>query len=364
MSFVGSIWGPGDILGNVAGRIRKLEGIESVTVDKVGTIVAVANTGGIDRRLRQEALALGQNAMVPVRVFYRMPDGKVIGEDEFSTESYRCRRCDESATKKLVCTRGFAPVCDEHEHTIKRSLLMQGFHLESVVNLEAIEDFYTRVYVKGFAGDKVDAPPEEVAGSPNPEGAKKLQRVRGSSRGRPVVAWKYGEMELRNGSTVKFKSDNCLNWKGGQTMNVKKGSVGHVYELSTKNPIAYLQVGEHSGVQLPIHAIGHLYDVMVSERKEEPPKAPSLSYQRLMNTVGFSSEMPQHDTPHNHPTRDRRRTRRVGAHASGNATTSESKKAGEEDFLLPPDKKNPGRPQDPIFRGMARGRKKIILQRK
>lgn len=357
MSFVGSIWGPGDILGNVAGRIRKLEGIESVTVDKVGTIIAVVNTGGINRRLRQEALALGKNAMVPVRVFYRMPDGKVIGEADFSDETYRCRYCPEDATKKIVCSRGFAPVCDEHEDKAKKTLLMQGYHVEAVISLEAIEDYYTRVYVKGFAGDKLDAPPEDVAGSPNPEGAKKLQRVRGSSRGRPVVAWKYGDMELRSGSTVKFKSDTCLNWKGGQTMNVKKGSIGHVYELSTKNPIAYLQIGEYSGVQLPIHAIGHLFDVMVSETKEEVPKPPSLGYQRLMNTIGFSSELPQHDTPKNHPTRDRRRTRRVGSHQSSGGTTSEAKDADDEDFILPPD-------EDPRFKKTRRGGKKIILQRK
>ncbi len=357
MSFVGSIWGPGDILGNVAGRIRKLEGIESATVDKVGTIIAVLNTGGIDRRLRQEALALGQNAMVPVRVFYRMPDGQVIGEDEFSEETYQCRYCAEEATKKIICSRGFAPTCDEHEGAAKKTLLMQGYHVEGVVNLEAIEDYYTRVYVKGFAGDKSDAPPEEVAGAPNPEGAKKLQRIRGDSRGRPVVAWKYGDMELRNGSTVKFKSDTCLNWKSGKTMNVRKGSVGHVYELSTKNPVAYLQIGEYSGVQLPIHAIGHLFDVMVSEAEEEKPKAPSLGYQRLMNTIGFASELPQHDTPTNHPTRDRRRTRRVGAHQSSGISTAEAKSVDDEDFLLPKD-------EDPRFKKARGGGKKIILQRK
>lgn len=359
MDFVGSMWGSGDILGNVAGRIRRLEGIESVEVDKVGTIVVITNTGGIDRQLRQEALALGMNAMVPVRVFYRMPDGKTIGEDDFCTESYSCRRCDEAATMKLVCSRGFAPVCNEHEGFVRKSLLMQGYHLHSVVSLEAIEDYYTRVYVNNFAGDKVEAPPEEV--SIDPEGAKKLQRIRGNGRGRPIVAWKYGDMEIRCGSTVKFKSDTCLNWKGGKTMNVRKGSVGHVYELSTKSPLAYIQIGEYSGVQLPIHAIGHLFDVMVSEAKEETPKAPKLGYQRLMNTIGFSSEIPQHDTPNNHPTRDRRLTRRVGAHQSSGATTSEAKKAGDEDFLLPPDKKNPDRPEDPIF---GKGRKKIILQRK
>jgi len=363
MSFVGNIWGPGDILGHVSGRIRKLEGIESCGPDKSGTIVAVANTGGIDRRLRQEVLALGMNAMMPVRVFYRMPDGRLIGEEDFSNEKYNCRHCSESATKKIICSRGFAPTCDEHEETITRSLSVQGYHVESVVNLEAIEDYYTRIYVNNFAGDKVEAPPEEVA--LEPEGAKKLQRVRGGSRGRPVVAWKYGDMEIRCGSTVKFKSDTCLNWKSGQTMNIKKGCVGHVYELSSKNPIAYLQVGEFSGVQLPIHAIGHLFDVMVSERKEEVPKKGTLDYQRLINTIGFGhDELPQHDTANNHPTRDRRRTKRVGAHQSSGVTTNEGRDKDEEDFLLPPDKNNPGRPEDPVFKGKGGGRKKIILQRR
>jgi hypothetical protein len=362
MDFIGNIYGPGDVLGNVAGRIRRLEGIESAAPDKNGTIVAVANTGGIDRGLRQEALALGKRAMVPVRVFYRMPDGRMIGEEDFSNEDHQCRHCVESATKKLVCSRGFAPTCDEHESTARKTLLMQGYHLESIVNLEAIEDFYTRVYVDGFAGDKVEAPPEEVA--VEPEGAKKLQRIRSNGPGNPVVGYKIGNMECGCGSTVKFKKGTTLNWTGGKTMNVKKGAVGHVYEMSAKHPLGYLQIGQYSGVQLPMHAIGHLFDVMVSEAKEKLPEYPTLDYQRLVNTIGFGHVMPQQDTPNNHPTRDRRRTRRVGAHQSAGTQTSEAKSREEEDFLLPPDKNNPERPEDPIFKGSNKGRRKIILQRK
>ena len=362
MDFIGNIYGPGDTLGYVAKRIQSLEGIESTSVSKCGTVVAIANTGGIDRDLRQEALALGKNAMVPVRVFYKMPDGRVIGEEEFSGEKYRCRECNEAATKKLVCSRGFAPTCDQHEANLKETLLMRGYHIEEVVNLEAIEDFYTRVYVNGFAGDKVEAPPEEVA--VEPEGAKRLQRIRSNGPGNPVVAWKFGDVECRCGSTVKFKKGTTLNWTDGKTMNVKKGAIGHVYEMSSKHPLGYLQIGQYSGVQLPMHAIGHLFDVMVSEAKEKLPEYPTLDYQRLVNTIGFGHEMPQQDTPNNHPTRDRRRTRRAGAHQSAGIQASESKSREEEDFLLPPDKNNPERPEDPIFKGANKGRRKIILQRK
>src|SRR4051812_35996388 len=138
----------------VAQLISRIRGVESADATDYGTVQAVIS-GGINRSLREQILDVGRDTFVPIQVFYRMPDGRVIGED--STDA-----------KKV----------------------------------EWVDDFYSTLHVPGFLGTDSSAPPEEV--SKDPKGALKLRRVRASTRGKPVVAWRYGNAEVRAGSQIKF----------------------------------------------------------------------------------------------------------------------------------------------------------------
>lgn len=219
-------------------KIARLGGIESVGVGKDGAINAIIS-GGIDRRLREEVLDIGRRAMVPVRVFYRMPDGNVIGED--------------------------------------------------------VGDYYKTITIPGFATATSDAPPEEVAAEP--KGALKLKRIRKNSRGRPVVGWKVGDKEIRRGTEIEFKNPASLQWTLGRTLTVKPGAKAVVADLASRRPLVYLTIGGYESVELPVHTLGHIFDLPKkpkNESKEHKQDNKSLGYMapdimKLVNAVGFGS---------------------------------------------------------------------------
>jgi hypothetical protein len=223
----------------IAKKIARVPGVELSAIVRDGAIDVVLE-GGYNRPLRAHVLSIGQRAMVPVRVYYRMPDGRAIGEGAAVEE-------------------------------------FEGNSLQS----EAIEDYYTRIHVAGFAGAPPLAPPDEVAGdaygdkdvpkddkSRDQSGQLKLQRIRGTTRGRPVIGWAYGDHTVKQGCRVKFKKAAVLQWTMGRTLNVKAGAKGTVTSLASKRPIAYLSMGGESQIELPIHAVGHVYDVMVDPKLE------------------------------------------------------------------------------------------------
>jgi len=255
----------------VARKIARIEGVEQSFVCRDGAVDAIIE-GGYNRDLRAHLLGIGQRAMVPVRVFYRMEDGRAIGESEAR------------------------PAVDE-----------------------AVEDFYTPIKVAGFAGEPAQAPPDAVAGdaygdtdvAKNKEardkwGQLKLQRLRGNTRGRPVIGWKYGDQTLRKGTKVKFKKPACLQWTKGRTFNAKAGAKGTVHALSSKRPLVYLSMGGADQIEIPVHAVGHVYDVMAdhqlessqyTEKRLSSKLSPEL--QRLVMTVGFGRPPGSNDTKKN-----------------------------------------------------------------
>ena len=257
---------------HVAKKIARIEGVEQVGIARDGAIDAIIE-GGYNRPLRAHILDVGRRAMVPVRVFYRMEDGRAIGESEAHQE----------------------------------------------LQAEALEDYYTPIRVAGFAGEPATDPPEEIAGDSygtvdvakktndrDSYGQLKLQRIRGNGRGRPVIGWRYGSKELRQGSKVKFKNHACLQWTMGRTMKVKSGTQAMVKSLSSRRPLVYLSIGGHEQIELPVHAIGHVYDVMSDPKMEsaqysETPMSSALSpeLKRLVMTIGFGRVPGADDTAGN-----------------------------------------------------------------
>lgn len=259
---------------HVAKKIALIPGVAETYIGWDCAVDAVLEMA-FDRVTRQRVLDVGKAALVPVRVFYKMPDGEVIGESE---------------AKKY----------------------------------ESIDDFYTNIHVAGFAGDTKASSPDEIAGDAYGDksvsrtsderdkgGQLKLSRIRASSRGRPVVGWKYGEKSVRKGDKVKFNKPCCLQWTMGRTVNVQPGATGTVSQLSSRRPIAYLNLGNNEKVELPIHAVGHVYDVMVDPslesrriaRKPLAERRSSMSPQmkRLVMTIGFGRPPGGDDTPTNSP---------------------------------------------------------------
>jgi hypothetical protein len=245
---------------HVARKIARLPGVEASYIGRDGAIDAVLETA-FDRPLRQHVIQMGMRAMVPVRVFYRMPDGNIVGEERKGSK------------------------------------------------VESIEDFYTNIHVAGFAGSDSSAPPEAIAGDAygdrdvgkekdtrDDQGQLKLVRIRSETRGRQVLGWRYGKNAVRTGDKVKFKEPCVLQWTMGRTVKVGTGMSGKVSQVASKSPMAYLSIGGHDGIELPIHAVGHIYDVMVDpalESKSRPvdrtPADLNLPPQiaRLVMTVGF-----------------------------------------------------------------------------
>jgi hypothetical protein len=77
--------------------------------------------------------------------------------------------------------------------------------------------------------------------------------------------------------------------------------------MSSRRPVAYLSLGGNEKVELPIHAAGHVYDVMVDPRMESVQQEAvnnKLGYmtpelKRLVMAVGFGRPPGIDDTPTN-----------------------------------------------------------------
>lgn len=240
-------------------RISLMAGVITSEVTDLGVIKVVVE--GQDRELRSRILDLGKRAMLPIHVFYKMPDGAIVGEHN-----------------------------------------------------EWVQDYYKPIHVQGFAGSAVEAPPEEVA--KEVKGALKLRRVRSKRRGRPVVAWRLGDQELRAGSSVKFSKETALQWNMGKTLTVKPGATATVGELSTRRPIVFVKIGEYDGVELPVHMMNHSYTVngvkleSIDEVKKKVKAGPPdhtddtmmpSQINRLMNAIGFGRNPDFDNVPVNQP---------------------------------------------------------------
>jgi hypothetical protein len=125
---------------------------------------------------------------------------------------------------------------------------------------EWVDEFYEPVKVPGFFGTDSGAPPEKVV--KDVAGSQLLTRVRASTRGKPVIAWRYDDMEVKRGSIIKFKKETSLQWTMGRMLSVKPGSMATVDELSSRRPIAFIRIGEFDNVELPIHMMSHFFDIM------------------------------------------------------------------------------------------------------
>lgn len=251
----------------VAQKIARVPGVELSAIARDGAVDAVIE-GGYNRPLREQLLRIGHRSLVPVRVFYRMSDGRAIGESEARS----------------------------HE--------------------ESIEDFYTDVHVSGFVGSRKQPDPATSAGDAYGDwsskdekerddyGQLKLCRLRTRGRGRPVVGWKYGKKGIRKGDKVKFSKAASLRWTMGRTVKVRPGATGYVSDVSTSQPILYLQMGNREQVEVPVHAIGHIYDVMLTpslEHKDELQERSGIpnEIRRLVMAVGFGRAPGDGDTPTN-----------------------------------------------------------------
>jgi hypothetical protein len=291
---------------HVARKIARVPGVEASFIGKDGAVDAVLETA-FDRPLRQHVIQLGMRAMVPVRVFYRMPDGNIVGEERKGEK------------------------------------------------IEAIEDFYTNIHVAGFAGSDPSAPPEAIAGDAYGDkvgkekddrddyGQLKLVRIRSASRGRQVLGWRYGKSTVRVGDKVKFKEPCVLQWTMGRTVKVGAGMSGAVSQVSSKSPMAYLSIGGHDGIELPVHAVGHVYDVMIDPALESknPGKARDvmpkdvlhpLNIARKTMTVGFGR-------PHAEPWVTAKNGPNFKSQDTGPDWTLPSSKESEEDMVVPPSAK-------------------------
>lgn len=202
----------------VCRKISKLEGVEWAGISDLGAIQVVL-AGGLTsdtRHLREDILDIGSRAMCAVQVFYRMPDGNIIGE--------------------------------ESKDPIKQ---------------EWVDDFYKPLIVPGFLGTTSEAPPEEV--SKEIKGAMKLRRVRASTRGQPVVAWRLGTQEVRAGTHIKFNKETALQWTMNRSLTVRPGAMAKVDHLSSRRPIAFVRIGDYNDIELPIHMLGHFFSVIPNE---------------------------------------------------------------------------------------------------
>jgi len=255
---------------HVAKKIARTPGVEASYIGKDGAVDAVLETA-FDRTTRQHVLDIGRRALVPVRVFYRMPDDEVIGESE-------------------------------------------------IRKYESLDDYYTHIHVAGFADDVPKAPADDVGGDAygtkdvrlsvdarDSSGQLKLSRIRATTRGRPVIGWKHGDSSLRVGDKIKFKKSCCLQMSQGKTVNVAAGATAGVSQMSSRRPVAYLSLGGNEKVELPIHAAGHVYDVMVDPRLESIQSEGinnKLGYmtpelKRIVMTVGFGRPSGADDTATN-----------------------------------------------------------------
>lgn len=227
-----------DSLINVCKKIARMQGVIMAEVTDIGSIKVVIE--GMDRELRSGILDIGKRSMLPVQVFYRMPDMTVVAEDK--------------------------------------------------PQREWVDDYYKTLDVPGFAQGASGPPPEEVA--KEIKGALKLRRVRSVTRGRPVVAWRLGDSELRSGAKLKFSKETALQWSMGKTLTVRPGATATVNELSSRRPIAFVTIGDYNGIELPIHMMGHFYDVDKVKPKTEAiaeakKSAMPSAFKKIMQVVGM-----------------------------------------------------------------------------
>jgi hypothetical protein len=312
---------------HVAKKIARLPGVEGSYIGRDGAIDAVLETA-FDRPLRQHVIQMGMRAMVPVRVFYRMPDGNIVGEGK----------------------------------------------------VEGIEDFYTNIHVAGFAGSDPSAPPDAIAGDAYGDkdvgrekdtrddgGQLKLTRIRSGSRGRPVVGWRYGKDAVRAGDKVKFKEPCVLQWTMGRTVKVGAGMSGKISQVSSKSPMAYLSMGGHDGIELPVHAIGHVFDVMIDPALESKQMSKPTTVNRalaglppqiskLVMTVGFG-QPPEVDqaTPSDSLKFKGSRVANLQGY-SGSKPTEASESEDDEDMLVPKSAKKGDEPKVDVS-----GKQKTVL---
>lgn len=244
-------------LEHVRSKIARMEKVESAEITDIGAIKVIIK-GGIDRAIREDILEVGKRAVLPVQVFYRMADGSVVGESKAKTEW--------------------------------------------------VNDYYKNVNVPGFGGSAgakpSEAPPEEVAAEP--KGALKLRRVRASTRGRPVVAWRLGEEEVRVGTKIKFNKEAALQWSMGRTLNVRPGATAEVVQLASRRPMMFVKIGDsHTDVELPVHMMGHVFTTQkqVKESVDEAKKKSKLGgdFNRLMGAIGWGRDQDQDEVPGNSP---------------------------------------------------------------
>ena len=310
---------------HVAKKIARLPGVEASFIGRDGAIDVVLEKAH-DRPLREHAIQIGMRALVPVRVFYRMPDGNIVGEAKVGQK------------------------------------------------IEAIEDFYTNIHVAGFAGSEPSAPPEKIAGDAQGDqkvgaekdtrddaGQLKLARIRSSSRGREVLGWRYGSKALRTGDKIKFKEACVLQWTAGRTVKVPVGMTGKVSRVASKSPMAYLSMGGHDGIELPVHAIGHVYDVMIDPALESKATTITaaqaglpLHIKKLVMAVGFGRpHLEPWETPSNGP---------HGPHSKGKAPTEAT-----DDMLVPKsakDKAPGGKGDDRTIHTSTGEPPKVLLARR
>ncbi len=143
---------------------------------------------------------------------------------------------------------------------LHESVMAVGKSYMVPVQIRLVEDVaYAPIQVAGALGDKPVAPPEEVAA--DVDGALKLKRIRGTTRGRPVIGWRYGKHEVRQGTKLKFSKDSCLKWTMGRTLMVKPGAGATVTALSSRRPIVFISMGEYDDIELPVHMLGHVTEV-------------------------------------------------------------------------------------------------------
>lgn len=220
----------------VAEKINQLKGVARVDCHN-GVICPVIT--GVNPELREEVLDICRRAMLPVKVQYQLEDGALVTHDQLVE---------------------FHLPLVSYSNAVINNLGVRG-------PLEPDRNWYQPIQVDGALGEPKMAPPDEVVNAK--DGAEKLKRLRANTRGRPVVGWKLGDRVVRKGDTLKA-IDHCpLQWTMGRVINVRPGMTAKVTELSSRRPIAYADLGEYSGVEIPVHMLGKMFDLVTNNGKIE-----------------------------------------------------------------------------------------------
>lgn len=232
----------------VARKILALEGVDTVGITDNGTIVTTLV--GVDRHLREEIIDICKRAMMPASVVYKLENGQVVTEAQL----------DEHGT--------FALPLISYSNNMYSADQIDKLGVRGPI--EPDTRWYARVDVPGQLGDTPEAPADEIAA---PDGGQKLKRLRSKGRGRPVVGWKFGDKTVRKGSNLKALDHCSMQWTMGRILNVKPGTVAHVTELSTRRPVAFADIGEYTGVEIPVHMLGKMFDLVTDHGSGTTPKA-------------------------------------------------------------------------------------------